>query len=679
MTTIHLEKLQMPGVRLGEENPLPLFRDRSSNRTIGFDSSIPQAKRSRLGWETGFRVLPYRMQDNYTRQRVLTTYTAVVLENEFLIATFLPELGGRLVSLVYKPSNRELLCRNPVFQPANLAIRNAWFSGGIEWNIGQLGHTFSTCSPIFAASIIGMSGEPGLRLYEFERCKQLFWQIDFYLPPGSPWLLAYTRILNPNDFDSSVYWWTNIAVSENQDLRVLAPARTAIYADLSKKNDDLALAELPYLPTLSGKDATYAQNAEFANEFFFQCDDTDLPWEAALDKAGSGLIEASTPRLRYRKLFCWGSHQGGRHWQDFLAPGGTPYIEIQAGLAPTQLHGMNMPAHAIWDWTQIFGFCEMDPAKVHGTDWNDAWRSVDGMLRKDMPAGKLLHIESTCRELADTPPTEILSHGSGWGALELERRASFADAVPVPASFVFPASSMGVEQAKWLHLLKYGCLNEQSPALAPGEWMVQKEFSTLLEKSLTKEANRNWFSLLHLGVMRMENFDDLGAKSAWQELIQKNPSAWAYRNLAVLATINGNRSDALVCFEHAWELNAPSVQYTLALAQEYLQALCADRRYLQAEQTYAKLPRELQWSDRIQILHARIALELGDLDPVDKILRHEFAVIREGETELTDIWFELIYRRYVASNDLPLDEKTRQEIRLSHQPPLHIDFRSVNR
>ena len=70
----------------------------------------------------------------------------VRLGNEILKATFLPELGGRLISLLHKPLGRELLNRNPVFQPANLAIRNAWFSGGIEWNIGQLGHTFSTCS-----------------------------------------------------------------------------------------------------------------------------------------------------------------------------------------------------------------------------------------------------------------------------------------------------------------------------------------------------------------------------------------------------------------------------------------------------------------------------------------------------------------------------------------------------
>jgi hypothetical protein len=187
-----------------------------------------------------------------------------------LKATFLPELGGRLISLVYKPQERELLHRNPVFQPADLAIRNAWFSGGIEWNIGQYGHTFTTCSPLFAAAIQGNHGEPGLRMYEFERCKGLFWQLDFYLPPNFPFLIVYTRVVNPNHQPVSMYWWTNVAVNEKPGVRILAPANQAIFHSVEKEGPSFGLTELPYLPSLNGKDGTYSLNSHFANEFFFQ-------------------------------------------------------------------------------------------------------------------------------------------------------------------------------------------------------------------------------------------------------------------------------------------------------------------------------------------------------------------------------------------------------------------------
>ena len=105
------------------------------------------------------------------------TFAAAVLENETLRATFLLELGGRLWSLYHKPSGRELLSVNPVFQPANLAIRNAWFSGGVEWNIGIIGHSPFTCEPLFAARVEGPDG-PVLRMYEWERVRGTPFQID---------------------------------------------------------------------------------------------------------------------------------------------------------------------------------------------------------------------------------------------------------------------------------------------------------------------------------------------------------------------------------------------------------------------------------------------------------------------------------------------------------------------
>jgi hypothetical protein len=677
MTSLRIEIMKIPGVLLGGENPLPVFRDSETSYQVKTHSSLPLEKTHLIGWEIGYRVLPYRLQDNYTRDREPVVFRSIVLENELLKATFLPELGGRLVSLLSKSDERELLYRNPVFQPANLAIRNAWFSGGIEWNIGQFGHTFTTCSPVFAASIKGTQGEPGLRLYEFERCKRLIWQIDFYLPPGSPWLIVYTRIINLNDMDTSIYWWTNIAVPESDDIRVLAPARDAIYADFSDGNHvDMAFGSLPYLPSLSRRDATYPLNSKFANEFFFQCDETDLPWETALDKNGSGLIEASTTRLRFRKLFCWGSHQGGRHWQEFLSPGGKPYIEIQAGLAPTQLHGLKMPARAEWDWAQVFGCIHTDPKVVHSSDWDKAWKIVDATLRSQITPERLSKIEFACRERANLPGQEILQSGSGWGALEIARHNACHIASSIPPSFVFPESSLGKEESKWLHLLQEGNLPEQSPATLPGDWMVQDEWCNTLETSLKQINNRNWYALLHLGVMRMEHFNLDGAESAWVESIEMKPSSWAWRNLAQIAIRRGNEAEALDYLTRAWELSV-STEHCMPLAQEYLSALFSAHRLDEALAVYNILPESLQKNDRIQILRAQIALELGDLDMVEKLLQHEYAIVREGETVLTDIWFELCYKRHAARTNQPLNDEIRALIQRQNPPPPIIDFRNI--
>lgn len=677
MTELRLENINILGARLGEENPLPFFRDPKKDMEVNVHNSLPPDKRELLGWETAFRTLPYRMQDQYSRHRELISFHSVVLENEFLKATILPEVGGRLISLFYKPLQRELLHRNPVFQPANLAIRNAWFSGGIEWNIGQVGHTFTTCARIFASAIKGAQGEPGLRLYEFERCKRLFWQIDLYLPPKFPFLVAYTRVVNAYPAATSMYWWTNIAVNEAPDVRVLAPTGEAVYLHFDKKGVAFGHTRLPGLPSLNGADGTYPLNSTFANEFFFQCDQTDMPWEAALNCQGSGIIEASTSRLKYRKLFCWGNHAGGRHWQKFLSQPGEAYIEIQAGLAPTQLHGLVMPPHTNWDWTQIFGYIEADPTRVHHNDWKMAWGTVDVELKTRIPAEQLYHLEDTCRGGADQVSEEILLTGSGWGALELDRRTRDQDAMPVPPTFIFPAATIGSEQRKWLSLFNQRIFPEQDPAELPGEWMTQEEWLKLLEDSI-REKGCNWYSLLHLGVMLFENFDEDGAASAWEESIRIKPSMWAYRNLAVLMLRQKKDARAFEYYEKAWDLANLGSKIPTALVVEYLQLLVNIRQFQCGLEIYHSLPFQVQEADRVQILLGQIAMELGEFEVVERVLSREFAVIQESETVLTDLWFELQARKVAAQTGQRLDLSLRRKVKTEYIPPARIDFRSVN-
>ena len=85
-------------------------------------------------------IFPYKYQDQYGRELKPVGHKAAILENDCIKATFLLDLGGRLWSLFDKKTGKELLFRNSVIRPGNLALRNAWVSGGIEWNFGYRGH-----------------------------------------------------------------------------------------------------------------------------------------------------------------------------------------------------------------------------------------------------------------------------------------------------------------------------------------------------------------------------------------------------------------------------------------------------------------------------------------------------------------------------------------------------------
>ena len=144
-------RITLHSAGLGGENPQPIFRAGPDDTpVVALLGLAPEVARD-IGRGCARRVLPYRLQDRYDRAVRDQEFAGVTLDNGLLKAVFLPEMGGRLISLFDRGAGRELLFHNPVLQPANLALRDAWFAGGIEWNIGRFGHAHHTCSPVFAA------------------------------------------------------------------------------------------------------------------------------------------------------------------------------------------------------------------------------------------------------------------------------------------------------------------------------------------------------------------------------------------------------------------------------------------------------------------------------------------------------------------------------------------------
>ncbi len=413
------------------QNPLPRFRQRkpSDTRTNG---EFPAHLSAHLGCMT--KVLPYMTQDRYDRSRKMLQLPSFVLENEYLRARFLPSLGGRLHSLYDKVANKELLFANPVIQPGNLAIRNAWLSGGIEWNIGNFGHTYTTCDNVYAAVLEDQDGNQFLRIYEFERNKSIFWQVDLHLPKGHARLYSHVKLINPFDRDTTTYWWSNIAVRAESRVRILASHKQVI----SFVDGACRYETLPNLEAMGGIDATYPQNADRAYDYFIQCEDRNAStWEAAAYEDGSVFYERSTAPLLYKKLFAWGEHAAGKHWQEYLSDGeGTGYYaEMQAGIAPSQLHDKPMPAGCVFEWTQCYGGMQLSAERMLDTDYCAAVEYVGSAVDCQISADDIQKIHQNMCKLAEMPVNEqqIMHFGSGFGALEIARMRKDGDGTP-PAS-----------------------------------------------------------------------------------------------------------------------------------------------------------------------------------------------------------------------------------------------------
>ncbi|WUJ74766.1 DUF5107 domain-containing protein [Kribbella soli] len=598
MTILSAQNLVLPAASLGPENPLAPLRTQREPHQVENIADLPDELRENIEYGRLHSPLPCLNQDGYDRTLAETSLPALVLENDHLRATVLPSLGGRLYSIVHKATDQELLYRNPVFQPANLALRNAWFAGGVEWNVGSTGHWTGTCAPMHAARVEDPDGTPILRLWELERTRNLVTQLDFWLPADSEFLYVGVRLQNPSDVEVPAYWWSNMAVAQTPDTRVLVPADQAWRFGYGSRLDLIDV----------DTDLTYPMRHPQAVDYFFEPMAEERSWIASVDGSGAGLVQASTERLQGRKLFVWGQGDGGRRWQEWLSPGLSTdgYAEIQAGLARTQMEHLKLPARTEWHWMEAYGRLSMEAGAAHSEDWQTA-RSAGAAVLGPVLDG-LGDREAAWVGVVDAPPVERLAVGSGWGALELARTGW-----AVSAGTPFDDDTMTARERAWLPLLE-----GRLPAVdgVPDGTLVAW-------RELLEAAEDNWLVWYHRGVARHYYGDVDGAIDAWK---RSGENAWALRNLGL---VTGDLS----YYEHAVDLLPGLVPLVVEAV-----AAALDSDAARAVRLLEHAPDD----PRIQLLRVRHALDTGDPAAAHDLLAAgiQLATVREGANPLTDYWVE---------------------------------------
>lgn len=668
MSEIRIESLTMPAAKLGPENPLPPLERLKTDLSINFPPDLPDEMVENMGYGRITNLLPYSFQDGFDRNLEDTTFKVAVLENEYLRATFLLEFGGRLWSLVHKPTGRELLAVNPVFQLANLAVRKAWFSGGVEWNIGTIGHSPFTCSSLFAGRVEGFDGIPVLRLYEWERFREVPFQIDAYLPETSQVLFIQVRIQNPNEWDVPMYWWSNIAVPETSDTRVLVPAESAYCLGCEPGE----LSRVP-VPEYKGVDYTYASEVFQAADIFFDLPEGQIPWIAALDGEGAGLVQVSTSKMKGRKLWVWGQGTGGRNWQKFLSPPGQGYIEIQAGLTRTQLEHLPMPGGETWSWVEAYGLLAADPDIIHGLDWRRAWQHADQQVGELISEDELAAELQRWSGIVDARPVENYQIGTGWGALALRLQEANGRTNRVSSGLRFGDDSISEGQAPWISLLNKGSFPEGDPKSPPAGFLVIPKLGALLEQAIEDNGERNWMAWYHLGLIRYHAGDQAGAKQAWQRSLAWVWTPWAVRNLAYIARLEGDLDQAADLILEAHRA-APEIVPLAVECGRYMIESSQPKDWLDVVKEMSASQRS---NGRIRLLEAQASLLVGDLETVDRFFKDGVIVadLREGEGSLTDLWFDFQAKRVSIAEDIPLDEDLIRKVKENVPVPESIDFR----
>jgi len=569
-----------------------------------------------------FSPLPYAVMSDYDRDDTVVELPAIELANDQISAVVLPSLGGRIWSLTSEADGRDLVHRNPRLRWANFGLTDAWFAGGIEWNLGSTGHGTTSNRPMHAA-VLDTSLGPVVRLWEWERTRDLILQVDLWLS-GSR-LMASTRVINPDPEPKPLYYWTNIAVPETSGTRVLVPAETAWRTDYTGVLDRVSVP-FPDGPL----DISRASASRHAADYFYEVGDQDGALVSAVEPDGRGLAQTSTRALRGRKMFVWGNGDGGRRWQDWLGVPGSRYLEIQAGVCTTQLEHDVLDGHATRSWTEAFVPLDLEPSVVSSDYTTAAYAARLAVHEAAPPAWLAEQHDHWLREVADVAPAELTHTGSGWGRSELALRGTVG-----PTGTPFP--EVDDESLPFVRFAEgrvggetFVDMSTASPTLP----VVSDRWLARLEESETARAP-GWWVPYAVGTARHLRADTEGARTAYRRSLELTPTAVALRGLALLARDEQERA----------ELYAQALALTpddRRLAVEWLVVLRDAGRAAELVTAVSGLPDAVRGHGRVRLHLAEALAMLGEDQAALEILEDlEVPDLAEGDQALSNLFSRL--------------------------------------
>jgi len=297
-------------------------------------------------------VYPYPMQDDLTDEMAECEFQAVVLDNGLLRATVLPELGGHLLSLRDLVHDRDVFFRNEPLKLGLVAMRGAWWAGGIEFNFPHVGHTVNTVDRVSWQTREEPDGAATVFVGAVEHLTGMAWSVALTLRPDDWRLHTRIRLHNRTPFVHRIYFWSNSAVPARDDFRLLLPA-TKVFSWWYGADRDASF------PMHDGRDLSRYANLTRGGDIFAK--DLRADWFGGYyDELDCGLVHyASRFEVPGRKMFSWGHGGHGAMWAELLNARGEPYVELQSGRFVHQgVHRLIAPgAVESWEesWAPVWG------------------------------------------------------------------------------------------------------------------------------------------------------------------------------------------------------------------------------------------------------------------------------------------------------------------------------------
>ncbi len=181
------------------------------------------------------KVYPLPFTDRIAEQPAPRSWKAVWIENEFLRALVLPELGGRIHALQDKTTGYDLIYSQHVIKPALVGLAGPWISGGIEFNWPQH-HRPATFLPADVEIEEHADGSKTIWCGDHDPLCRMKGMHGVCLHPGQARLELKVRAFNRTPFVQTFLWWANVATRVHEAYQSFFPPDVYYVADHARRS-----------------------------------------------------------------------------------------------------------------------------------------------------------------------------------------------------------------------------------------------------------------------------------------------------------------------------------------------------------------------------------------------------------------------------------------------------------
>jgi hypothetical protein len=320
----------------------------------------------------------YRLdRDRYDPSRIEDrTYTLIVLENDYLRLTVLPELGGRIYQAVFKPTGSNMFYQNPVIKPSPWGPPEmGWWlaAGGIEWGLPVEEHGYEWGTP-WEYAISDLADGARVSVWDTDANDRIRAMISITLLDDQALFHVAPSIENPTDEAIDYKFWLNAmlapgpANTPSANMRFIMPGDQATVHSTGDPRLPDAWEGISW-PIYSGVD--WSRLGNWREWFgFFQRPQAAGDFQAVYDESyDEGVVRAYNSGLvRGVKFFGFG-------WGDDAIPpelytdDDSAYVEMHGGVAPTfaETHRLEPGQRIAWSeqWYPVAGLGGMTWANAH--------------------------------------------------------------------------------------------------------------------------------------------------------------------------------------------------------------------------------------------------------------------------------------------------------------------------